>query len=383
MVAPDPSSDHAPLEMADAICQLGSAISAIHREQLAWVARYDRTGDWRQDGAQDMAQWLCARLGLRLANARESVRVAHALESLPECARAYAEGRLAWDQVRPLTEVARPERDAEWASDACGMSAALLEALARRERRVTAEEAEREEERRSLRMWQGRDGFRLSGCLPAAEGAVVRTALERIAEQEGREGEAHSAQLAHAMVGLASTRLAEDADADRACVVVHVEASVLAGGGEAGSAVLDGDLPLYAEVARRMACDGRLELVAEGPDGVALGVGRAQRTVPAWLMRQLRRRDGGQCRFPGCGSRRWLQAHHVIPWWWGGRTDLDNLCLTCSRCHRMVHELGWRVSGNANRELTFRRPDGRVLTTGPPGVRPEVGAGLRRALALV
>ena len=381
MVAPDPSSHHAPLEMADAICQLGSAISAIHREQLAWVARYERTGDWRQDGAQDMVQWLCARLGLRLANAREWVRVGHALESLPECARAYAEGRLTWDQVRPLTEVARPERDAEWASEAGGMSAAFLEALARRARRVTADEAEREEERRSLRMWRGRDGFRLSGCLPVAEGAVVRTALERIAEQEGREGEAEQERLAHAMVGLASTRLAEDADADRACVVVHVEASVLAPGG-GGSAVLEGDEPLYAEVARRLACDGRLELVAEGPDGVALGVGRAQRTIPAWLMRQLRRRDGGQCRFPGCKHRRWLHAHHIIPWWWGGRTDLDNLVLVCPGCHRLVHELGWQVTGNANRELTWRRPDGTVLTTGPPGLRPEVRAELMPALAL-
>ncbi|HEY7202233.1 MAG TPA: HNH endonuclease signature motif containing protein, partial [Candidatus Dormibacteraeota bacterium] len=85
----------------------------------------------------------------------------------------------------------------------------------------------------------------------------------------------------------------------------------------------------------------------------------------------------------GCRHRRWLHAHHVIPWWWGGRTDLDNLVLLCPGCHRLVHELGWQVSGNANRELTFRRPDGRVLKTGPPGVRPEVGSNLRRALALV
>jgi len=117
--------------------------------------------------------------------------------------------------------------------------------------------------------------------------------------------------------------------------------------------VLDGDVPLYAEVARRLACDGRLEFVAEGPDGVALGVGRAQRTIPAWLMRQLRRRDGGRCRFPGCGRRRWLEGHHIKWWWVGGRTDLDNLCLLCDRCHRLVHEFGWRITGNANRELTF------------------------------
>src|SRR5882672_8261660 len=99
MVEPDPPSDFSPLEVADTITQLGSAMSAIHREQLSWVALSDRRGDWREDGAQDMAQWLCARLGLRYGTAREWVRVAHALESLPECARAYAEGRLTWDQL--------------------------------------------------------------------------------------------------------------------------------------------------------------------------------------------------------------------------------------------------------------------------------------------
>jgi hypothetical protein len=73
-----------------------------------------------------MAGWLCARLGLRSASAAEWVRVAHALEALPECRRAYAEGRLAWDQLRPLTEFATPERDAEQAADAAGASAAFL-----------------------------------------------------------------------------------------------------------------------------------------------------------------------------------------------------------------------------------------------------------------
>ena len=62
------------------------------------MALADERGDWREDGAASMAGWLCARLGLRSANAAEWLRVAHALEALPECARAYAEGRLAWGE---------------------------------------------------------------------------------------------------------------------------------------------------------------------------------------------------------------------------------------------------------------------------------------------
>jgi hypothetical protein len=123
MADPAPLADCSPLEVADAIAQLGSGMSAIHRQVLALVAVADERGDWREDGASDMAGWLCARLGLRSATAAEWVRVAHALEALPECARAYAEGRLTWDQLRPLTEFATPERDEELAADATGASA--------------------------------------------------------------------------------------------------------------------------------------------------------------------------------------------------------------------------------------------------------------------
>jgi hypothetical protein len=370
--------DCSPLEVADAIAQLGSAMSAIHRQVLALVAVADERGDWREDGAGDMAGWLCARLGLRWSNASEWVRVAHALESLPECGRAYAEGRLAWDQVRPLTEFATAERDADQASDAVGSSAAFLEAVARRVRRVSRAEAERQERQRSLRAWWSADEFRMSGRFPAADGAVIDAALNRIAEQ-GDPTESLSGRLAGAMVELASSDLADRQDADRAGVVLHVDAAALAGD-VGGCAQLEGDHPVAVEVAKRLACDSRLEVVVEGPNGVPVGVGRAGRTIPAWLWRLVKRRDGGRCRFPGCGHTRWLEGHHIVWWSWGGRTDLDNLICTCGHCHKLVHELGWTVSGNANGALTFRRPDGRVLTTGPPGLRPDVREDIDRAI---
>jgi hypothetical protein len=376
MTETDPRSAFSPLEVADTIGQLGSAMSAIHREVLRWVVVADERGDWREDGAHDMAGWLCARLGLRSASAAEWVRVAHALERLPECARGYAEGRLTWDQLRPLTEFATPEREAEQAASAAGSSAAFLEAVARRSRTVSREQAQCAHERRSVRMWT-RDGeFRMGVRLPVEAGAVVQTALERIVHRRAEENpkaarEAHGAQLADSLTELASGGLAADPDADRATVVVHVDAAALVGPGE-GPAQLDGEVPAHVEVARRLACDGRLEIVAEGPDGRPVGVGRARRTIPAWLWRLVKRRDGGRCRFPGCNHRGWLQGHHIRWWSRGGRTDLDNLLTVCGSCHRLLHELGWTVEGSAGGGLTFRRPDGRALANGPPALEPWV-----------
>jgi hypothetical protein len=230
----------------------------------------------------------------------------------------------------------------------------------------------------------GQDGLRLDGRLSAADGAVVAAALERIADQAVREdastiAESLPSRLADALVGLASTRLAEDADTDRACVVVHVDAATLTGNGE-GMAELESGDPLHPEVVQRLACNCRLEVVAEGVNGRPVGIGRARRTIPAWLERQLRHRDGGGCRFPGCGRTRWLEGHHLRPWTRGGPTDLDNLALMCLHHHKLFHEHGWKVSGDANGELTFHRPDGRVLTNGPPLLRPSVREVLGRAI---
>src|SRR5207237_774569 len=132
----------------------------------------------------------CMRFGLRYGNAREWVRVADALEELPECAQAFGEGRLSWDQVRPLTEFATPETDHLYAEATPGVSAARVEAEARRARRVTRNQAEDEHRRRSLRWWWPSDGgLRLSGFLPSAEGGVVTAALERIVEQTAADGD--------------------------------------------------------------------------------------------------------------------------------------------------------------------------------------------------
>jgi hypothetical protein len=81
---------------------------------LRAVAQYDQRKLWRRDGATAMSSWLAARYGLAWGTAREWVRVAHALRRLPRIAEAYADGRLSWDQLRPLTRFATPETDQYW-----------------------------------------------------------------------------------------------------------------------------------------------------------------------------------------------------------------------------------------------------------------------------
>lgn len=77
------------------------------------------------------------------------------------------------------------------------------------------------------------------------------------------------------------------------------------------------------------------------------------------------------CAIPGCRvDYRHCTLHHIVWWRHGGRTDLANLLPVCSSHHHAIHDEQWVVTLGPRRELTVRRPDGRILTTGPPGRGP-------------
>jgi hypothetical protein len=77
----------------------------------------------------------------------------------------------------------------------------------------------------------------------------------------------------------------------------------------------------------------------------------------------LNQRDRG-CVFPDCDAPiGWTQAHHLIHWADGGKTDLDNLILVCHRHHHLLHEGGWATTGRAGQDLHFHPPTNAVRRT--------------------
>ncbi|MDT8369380.1 MAG: HNH endonuclease signature motif containing protein, partial [Longimicrobiales bacterium] len=91
--------------------------------------------------------------------------------------------------------------------------------------------------------------------------------------------------------------------------------------------------------------------------------GRRTRTVSPALRRALELRDRG-CRFPGCACR-FTDAHHIVHWADGGRTDLQNLVLLCRRHHRAVHEGGMRVCLDREGRVVFFDRRGRAVFDAP------------------
>jgi hypothetical protein len=99
-------------------------------------------------------------------------------------------------------------------------------------------------------------------------------------------------------------------------------------------------------------------------DGVPLKLGRKTRVLSPALRRALTARDRG-CRFPGCASRRFVDAHHIEHWANGGATDLDNLVQLCGHHHRLLHEGRYGITRHAGGRLTFTRRDGRRIALSP------------------
>ncbi|MGD8361398.1 MAG: DUF222 domain-containing protein, partial [Gemmatimonadota bacterium] len=385
-------------ELGDEIARLSAHLHAATYRLLVLIRAFDERGGWG-GGFRSCGHWLSWRTGIAPGAAREKVRVARALGSLPRISEGMARGELSYSKVRALTRVATPENEGELVETARHTTAAQMERLVRGWRRVDRqEELEAEGERhgrRYLHLYPDEDGsYLVRGRLDPEVGALLRQALAwagealyrgettemRAGAEAGPEGEgsppghgeadspepaATAAQRRADALGLVVERAmavvdagkeeAEEGEevepggtprlgsADRFQVVVHVDAEALEEGSEEGEAVLaDSGVGVSAETSRRVACDSAVVEMRHDGEGGVLDVGRKRRTVPPALRRALEHRDGRSCRFPGCGCR-YTDAHHIRHWADGGETRLDNLVLLCRRHHRAVHEEGFRV----------------------------------------
>jgi hypothetical protein len=344
-----------------------AALGAAHRRFLQLIAEVDRRRAWEDDGARDLAQWLWMRYGMSDWKARRWVQAAGVLPTLPRTTEALDRGELGIDKVVELARFAEPDTEDGLVRWAQHVSAGRIRREADLARAVRVDDGAAQDERRAVSWAYTDEGtrFELHADLPAAQGAVVVTAMDRVAAQvpelphEAGSGGA-AARRADALVAVCSARLADDADADRATVVVHTRTDTEVGQLETGGIAPRSTL-------ERLLCSARIETVHEDRDGRAIGVGRITRVPPAWLLRQVRFRDQG-CRFPGCGTRGFTQAHHIEFWRDGGRTDLDNLVTICTWHHKLVHEYGWWIKGSAEDELRWYRPDGERYRAGPTPV---------------
>jgi hypothetical protein len=371
--------------LGDQIAELSAQLDAAVARFLDLIRQFDERGGWG-NGFKTCAHWLNWRVGLDLGAAREKVRVAHALATLPRIRQALAAGEISYSKARAVTRVATPETEDRLLRIARVGTTAHVEQIVRAwrsvDRHAEVKDADRQHRVRGLQIYQDEDGtVVVRGRLSPEAGAVVMRALEagreRVFQQERLKDDpltrhadppTTAQQRADALVLLAETALHHDFDpgapGERYQVVIHVDAGVLVDADHPGQSVLADGARVSAETSQRLACDASRVVMRYDEDGTLVEVGARTRTIPAALRRALLSRDRG-CRFPGCGLR-FVDGHHIQHWAHGGPTTLSNLALLCRFHHRAVHEEGYQVERRPDGSLEFRTPQGWPLLDVPP-----------------
>src|SRR5438132_6423416 len=100
-LVPAPPHPFADLDrLGDEIADLSAHLDAATARLLALIREFDARGGWNS-GFSSCAAWLGWRVGLDLGAARERVRVARALGTLPRLAEALARGELSYPGPDP------------------------------------------------------------------------------------------------------------------------------------------------------------------------------------------------------------------------------------------------------------------------------------------
>ena len=245
-----------PLErLEERICELAAHLAAGTCRFLRLVAEFDARGGWASWDLPSCAAWLAWKCQVAPGTAREQVRVARALASLPHITTEFAAGRMSYAKVRALTRIATAATEADLAQIAGPMTAAQCERFVAAHRKASDTEELENWATRRVSVHVGEDGsMTISAKLPAADGAVVLQALRaaagdcehphrphddtaedtRPAEHSGRGASTCRASLADALVQVAGTYLSEKIAAagnpDIYQVIVHVGPEALTTG---------------------------------------------------------------------------------------------------------------------------------------------------------
>jgi hypothetical protein len=364
--------------------ELHRAIEQLELERLRRLAEIDRRRLYERDGHLSNASWLAGMHRLSWGAARQHVKLARAIESMPETRRAFEAGDISSSAVRLLVDARTAEPEAFEQSESQLIDAARKHAISDLHRLTSfwRQAVERdhlhdpEERLRERRAFHASRTFlgmvRVDGDLDPETGESLLTALGAVLDADIRsrtdEDNRSPAQRRADALGEVCRQWLDRSDrpsvgGERPHMTVTVSAETLAGG---AAAEFDRSGLVPAPVIRRLACDASVLRVVMNARSEPLDVGRRTPVIPPSMRRAVIVRDRS-CRFPGCERpHNWCDAHHVRHWADGGPTAASNLLLLCRRHHRLIHRPRGFTLELVDGRPEFRKPDGSVLEDRAP-----------------
>src|SRR5216683_3931653 len=359
-------------QLAEGLIQTREAgIDPLEAAFATGVRRFDKSGEYKADGALSLIAWLRWKCKLSGGAAMERVEIARQLEKLPQTQAAFAHGEVGFQHVAVLAHTAEHVGAAAVRKDETSLlqSARTMDpgqfvTVAKNfEHRIDVAgalaEANRAYERRYFHISEPENGLvRLDGLVDVEGGATLRTALQPFMKPVKDGARSFGKRSVDALMELCrqGSGSKRDGAGPRPQLIIRASLDTLAGIPGAPAGELEGGGTVPTETVQRYACDSAISRIT-GQGELEHELNHASRTLPAPTRRALEARDR-HCVFPGCTRPPiWCDGHHLVWWTRGGATALPNLALMCRPHHRMVHEEGWRLD---------RRKDGRFTAIPPP-----------------
>jgi len=315
------------------LVRIGKQKSALDWEEGRWLLVALRGETHRRLGFGSFAEYVERLLGYGHRTTEEKLRVAEALEHLPQVEQALQEGSLHWSAVRELTRVATEHTEADWICAARNKTVREIERLVSgRQRGDRPEDPAKSEARRHV--------LRIE--VSAETLATWREAMAKLRRDAGGPLDDDAAILTMARHVLGGPK-----DEGRASYQVAMTACEHCGNG-----TQDGKgeaIPIERAIVEMAQCDAQVL----GKPGA-----RATQTIPPAIRRQVMRRCSGRCAVPGCRNATFVDVHHCDPREEGGSHDPERLVVLCAAHHRAAHRGRLSIEGRASEGFVFRHADG-------------------------
>src|SRR5947209_1613535 len=342
--------------LGEALIQIREAgIDPLEAVFATGVRRFDKSGEYKADGALSLTAWLRWKCKLSGGAAMERVEIARQLEKLPQTGAAFANGDVGYQHVAVLARAAEHvgaaavrKEEGKLLQAAQTMDPGQFMTVAKNfEHRVDAAgalaEANNAYQRRYFHIGEPVDGLvRIDGLLDVEGGATLRAALQPFMKPVTDDARSYGQRNADALVelGRQGSGSKHNGAGPRPQLIIRASLDTLAGTRGAPAGELEGGGTVPAETVQRYACDSAISRIT-GQGELEHELNHASWTLPASTRRALEARDR-HCVFPGCTRPlTWCDGHHLVWWTRGGATALPNLALLCRPHHRMVHEEGW------------------------------------------
>ena len=339
------------LQTHEELVRLATERAGLDFEEGRWLLRAHREGIHARIGYAAFYEYTEHLFGYGPRLTQEKLRVAAALEELPETAGKLQTGAISFSHARELTRVATPSTEKEWLEATRGRTVREVERLVSGHRpgSLPDDVPDSDLKRHVLRL--------------ELAGEVMATFREAMAKMRRDAGE--SLDDDEAMLLLCRIALEGSKDPGRANHQVAL--TVCENCGRAWQQGRGELIEVGPEVVEMAECDGQyigrvdahVDADAESSsDHVRAILARASQTIPPAVRRAVLRRDREKCRVPGCRHATYVDVHHIQLRSECGKHHPDNLVTLCSAHHRRIHTGRLLVTGSASSELHFTHADG-------------------------